>query len=193
MSQNLYEGEGASKQNHQKSAKKKRRQINMAGKRSRAHSARNWSSVSMGGYTGLGRGWTLDRGSQGRRPSFGHQIGGSDGGDPTLMLLSTFFLLISGLGSKHLRGRTAAIGGRIWPSRRRAGSSTAGNRRRPRRSGGPRKWRVIGRSIGRGRRTGSRGRRGWGGHGHRRPRPQGGRGQARCRCERRGWRTFDAG
>ena len=102
----------------------------------------------MRGYAGLSRGWTLDGGSQGRRPSFGHQIRGSDSGDPTLVL-NAFFLLVCGLGSEHLRGRTAAIdGGRgVRPSRRRARSGAASNRRRPRRSGGPRERRLIGRSI----------------------------------------------
>lgn len=149
----------------------------------------------MGGYAGLSRSWTLDRRSQGgRRPSFGHQIRGSDSRDPTLMLLNAFFFLVCGLGSKHSRGAAAVDGGgRIRPSRRRARGSATSNRRRPRRSSGPREWRLIGRSISGRRRIRRRGRCSWARHRHRRPGSQGRRGQARRRCERRGWRTFDAG
>ena len=133
MHQNLYEGEGASKQNQTKPAKKID-EINRAGKDRGNSLARNRSSISMGGYTGLSRGRTLDRRSQGGRPSFGHQIRGSDSGDPTLMLLNTLLLLVCGLRSEHPRRRTTAVDSRrrVRPSRRRAGGSAARNRRRPR-------------------------------------------------------------
>jgi len=132
IDQNLHEGEGAGKRNHLKISRKKERcRIYRAGKDREDTLAGNRSSMSMGGYTGLSRSWTFDRRSQGRRPSFGHQIRGSDGGDPTLMLMITVFLLIGRLGSKHLRGMTAGIDGgrRVRPSGRGAGSSAASNRR----------------------------------------------------------------
>jgi len=134
--------------------KERRHLINRAGKDREDTLARNWSSISMG-YTRLSRSWTLDRRSQGRRSSFGYQIGSSNRGDPTLMLVNTLFLLIGGLGSEHLRGWTAAIDGgrRVRPSRGRTGSSATGNRRRPRRSSGPREWGLIGRRVGGRRRT----------------------------------------